>query len=250
MNREWRFKILGCAVCVLLLLAGVTGEARAQQSSNACITCHTFLGGKLAKPVMEWKESVHHQNGITCNLCHGGNASINLSNIKRLSPEQFTAAQAKAMSAGHGFVAKPSGKRMFDVCGQCHSASVNRYEGSIMGKSYLANKGGPSCVACHGAHNNIIPAVPKVCESCHKDTTGFDKIDPMAVTESTLSKLSGIRIQLAEEKTRGERPGLIPEFPQELGAFQIGFVAFGVVIVVYILGYFLYLALEKNKPEK
>lgn len=242
-------KIYKYAILVWLAVFMAAIAARAQEAPSACITCHKYLGGNLAEPVMKWEGSVHRQNGITCDLCHGGDASINLAEIDRLSPQQFADAQARAMSRSHGFVGKPSGKALFDLCGQCHSASVERYAGSIMGKAYLGNRGGPSCVACHNAHNNIIPSVPRVCESCHKDTTGFDRIDPMNVTESTLSELSRIRIRIAEEKARGARPSLIPEFPEELGSFQIGFIAFGVVIVVYIMGYLVYLALEKRKPR-
>lgn len=246
--RNVNVKISGHAFLVALLLIMTAATAGAQQAANACIICHGYLGGELAKPVSEWKGSIHQQNGITCDLCHGGDASISLSDIGKLSPGQFADIQARAMSKAHGFVAKPSGKGLFDLCGQCHSASVERYAGSIMGKAYLDNKGGPSCVTCHNAHNNIIPSVPKVCKSCHKDTSGFDQIDPMNVTESTLSELSRIRIKLAEEKARGARPSLIPEFPEELGSFQIGFIAFGVVIVVFIIGFIVYLALEKRKP--
>jgi Cytochrome c7 and related cytochrome c len=231
----------------IMFVMGVAA-AGAQQAPSACITCHEYLGGELAKPVTEWKVSIHQQNGITCDLCHGGNAGINLGDINRLSPQQFADRQAGAMSKAHGFVGKPSGKALFDLCRQCHSASVDRYAGSIMGKAYLGNKGGPSCVTCHNAHNNIIPSVPGVCESCHKDTTGFDQIDPMNVTESTLSELSRIRIKLAEEKARGARPALVPEFPEDLGSFQIGFIAFGAVIVLFIIGYFVYVTLEKRKP--
>lgn len=235
-------------IYVVIIMALMTVSAAAQQAPNACIACHGFLGGELSKPVTEWKGSVHQQNGITCDLCHGGDAGINLSDINRLSPQQFVDIQARAMSKSHGFVGKPSGRKLFDLCGQCHAASVERYAGSIMGKAYLGNRGGPSCVTCHNAHKNIIPEVPKVCESCHKDTSSFDQIDPMNVTESTLNELSRIRIRLAEEKARGARPSLIPEFPEELGSFQIGFIAFGIVIVVFILGYIVYLTLEKRKP--
>lgn len=245
--RSMNIKIFGHAFIVLLALTTVASTAGARQAPIACITCHNFLGGELAKPVSEWKGSVHQQNGITCDLCHGGDASIKLADISRLSPQQFADVQARAMSKAHGFVGKPSGKALFDVCKQCHGATVDRYAVSIMGKAYLGNKGGPSCVTCHNAHNNVIPSVPKVCKSCHKDTTGFEQIDPMNVTQSTLSELSRIRIKLAEEKRRGTRPPLIPEFPEDLGSFQIGFVAFGAVAVLFIIGYFVYLALEKRK---
>jgi hypothetical protein len=243
-------KVYTYVIFISIMFVMGVAVASAQQAPSACITCHEYLGGELAKPVTEWRGSVHQQNGITCDLCHGGNPAIKLGNIDQLPPLQFADRQAGAMSKSHGFVGKPSGKALFDLCRQCHSASVDRYAGSIMGKAYLGNKGGPSCVACHNAHNNIMPSVPRVCEGCHKDTTGFDRIDPMNVTESTLSELSRIRIQLAEEKARGARPGLVPEFPEDLGSFQIGFIAFGAVIVLFIIGYFLYVTLEKRKPEK
>ncbi|GBE31514.1 hypothetical protein BMS3Bbin05_00415 [bacterium BMS3Bbin05] len=222
-------------------------NAHADKTSIACIVCHESLGGELAKPVSSWKGSVHQQNGITCDYCHGGDTSVNLGNIKELSQEQFAAKQALAMSKSHGFIGKPVGKAMFDMCRQCHSASVERYENSIMGKAYLGNKGGPSCVVCHNAHNNTMPDVTKVCERCHKDTTGFDRIDPMDVNETTINELSGIRIKLAERKAKGSEPSFLPEFPEELGSFQIGFVAFGAVIVLFIIGYIIYMILEKRR---
>jgi hypothetical protein len=221
--------------------------ARADQEASACITCHTFLGGELARPAEEWNVSVHKQNGITCDLCHGGNASVDVRNIHSLSPQEFQDRQSRAMSKSHGFIAKPSGKEMFSICGRCHGDSVSRYAGSIMGRAYLDGKGGPSCVACHNAHNNVIPPVPKVCESCHKDTTGFDQIDPMNVTESTINELSRIRIHLAEEKARGAKPPLAPGFPEDLDPYQIGLLAFGGVFVMFVIGYLVYVTLEKRR---
>jgi hypothetical protein len=218
-----------------------------QKRENACITCHEFLGGKLAKPVFDWKGSIHQQNGITCNYCHGGNADINLGNVKRLSQQQFAKVQALAMSKSNGFIGVPAGKAIFDTCRQCHSKYVDRYENSIMGKAYLDNKGGPSCVTCHNAHHNALPDVPKVCKSCHKDTSGFAGIDPMNVNETTINTLSKIRIKIAQQKVRGDNPPLIPEFPEEIGAYQVGFVAFGAVFILFIIGYITYILLEKRR---
>jgi hypothetical protein len=233
---------LFCAAVTFLYATG----AFAQQTVIACVGCHEFLGGELARPVAQWKGSVHQQNGITCDLCHGGNPDVVLGNVGQLSGAQFADRQSKAMSKDRGFIARPEGKAMFDMCGRCHGETVARYEASIMGKAYLDNKGGPSCITCHNAHNNIMPAVPEVCKSCHKDTTGFEQIDPMNVTESTINQLSGIRIQLAEEKAKGARPRLAPAFPEDLGSYQIAFVAFGVVFVLFIIGYIIYLTLEKR----
>ncbi len=234
--------VLGWAVA--FALCGASG--RAEQGPSACVLCHEFMDGELGRPVKEWKGSIHQQNGITCDPCHGGNADVNVENIKQLSGQEFEEKRSQAMSVSHGFVGKPSGKDLFAMCARCHRASVDRYAKSIMGKAYLDKKGGPSCVTCHQAHRNSMPEVPRVCESCHKDTAGFNQIDPMDVTESTVNALSGIRIKLAQEKTTGKKPPFIPEFPSELESFQIGFVAFGAVIVLFGFGYLVYVVLEKR----
>lgn len=234
------------AVAAVFFIALHAANAGAQQRS-ACIACHEFLGGSLAGPVEKWNGSVHQQNGITCDFCHGGNLDVQLGDIARLSPEQFADRRARAMSEDRGFVGIPSGKVLFDVCRQCHGASVDRYANSIMGKAYLENRGGPSCVLCHDAHRNAMPEVPEVCVRCHKDTTGFDRIDPMNVTEATINELSGIRIRLAQEKTAGSTPPLFREFPEELDSFQIGFVAFGAVVVLLLIGYIVYMTLEVRR---
>lgn len=243
MNKGRRILALCWAMMIVLCGAGV----RAEQKPSACVLCHEFQGAELGKPVKEWKGSVHQQNGITCDLCHGGNPEVDVQNIKQLSGAEFGEKMSQAMSASRGFIGKPGGRKLFDLCGGCHGTSVDRYAKSIMGRAYLENKGGPSCVICHHAHRNIMPEVPRVCESCHKDTTGFEQIDPMDVTESTVNALSGIRIKIAQAKTVGNQPPFIPEFPQELGAFQIGFIAFGAVLLLFGIGYFVYIVLERRK---
>jgi len=237
-------QVFTMSAVVVFLLCG--GGVNAAQRSTACVTCHTFLGGELGRPVMEWMGSIHQQNGITCDLCHGGNAGVDVENIRQLSGPEFEEIRSQAMSVSNGFVGKPAGKHLFAMCARCHASSVNRYAKSIMGKAYIDQKGGPSCITCHHAHQNMMPEVPRVCESCHKDTAGFNQIDPMDVTESTVNALSGIRIKLAQAKTTGKVPPFIPEFPSDLDAFQIGFIAFGAVIVLFIFGYLVYVILEKR----
>lgn len=242
MNEKSRVFALCWAVAFVLCGTAV----QAAQQPGACVTCHTFLGGPLARPVMEWNGSIHKQNDITCDLCHGGDATVDVGDVKSLGGD-FADRMSRAMSKDHGFIGKPSGKALFTMCSQCHRQSVDRYAKSIMGRAYLDQKGGPSCVTCHQAHRNRMPEVPKVCESCHKDTEGFDQIDPMNVTVSTVNALSGIRIKIAQEKMTGKKPTFIPEFPRELDAFQIGFFAFGAVIVLFVIGYIVYVALEKRR---
>lgn len=231
-----------CSAFFCLLATGL----RAEQNPGACVTCHSFMGGDLARPVEAWKQSVHRQNDITCDLCHGGNADVELGDINKLSDKEFDEKQSSAMSKSSGFVGIPAGQAMFDMCGQCHDDSVARYAGSIMGRAYLGGKGGPSCVTCHQAHNNIMPAVPKICESCHQDTSGYDRIDPMNVTAATIDALSRIRVDLAEKKAKGKRP-LLPEFPEEMDSYQVGLLAFGAVLVLFLIGCLVYAILEKRR---
>jgi Cytochrome c7 and related cytochrome c len=235
------------AVCWMVLLVLSASAARAKQTRIACITCHEALGGFFAKPIAAWKGSIHYQHGITCDRCHGGNAKVAVENVRQLSPTEFGAIQSAAMSKAHGFVGRPSGQSMFSMCARCHSATVRMYASSNMGKVYLQKKGGPSCVTCHHAHRNIIPAVPKLCEKCHKNTTGFTLIDPMNVTDATIVQLSGIRIRQAKEKTEGTRPPLAPRFPGELGSYQVGLLAFGGVIFLFLIGCIIYMILEKER---
>jgi hypothetical protein len=223
--------------------------ARAERTPSACITCHKALGGTLAKPITEWQGSIHYQHDITCDGCHGGNAEVVVGNVLQLSGAEFGAIQSAAMSKAGGFVGKPSGQAMFNMCARCHSASVRMYGGSIMGSAYLQDKRGPSCVTCHQSHHNVIPAVPKTCSECHKDTTGFAQIDPMNVTDATIAQLSRIRIRLAGEKTQGARPSLAPRFAGEMDSYQIGLLAFGGVIFLFLIGYTVYVILEKGDEK-
>ena len=85
MNKKSR--ILALCWAVAFVLCGTA--ARAAQGPGACVTCHTFLGGELARPIAEWNGSIHQQTGITCDLCHGGDASVDVGNVKELAGQGF-----------------------------------------------------------------------------------------------------------------------------------------------------------------
>jgi len=200
--------------------------------------------------VTQWRGSIHQKNGITCDLCHGGDTEVVVGDVPQLSGDQFAAQKAAAMYKASDFTGRPTGQAMFRMCANCHPDSVARYAGSIMGKAYLEGKGGPSCVTCHNAHNNLIPSVPEACIQCHKDTSGFDQIDPMNVTAATLQELSGIRIRQAEQKTRGHRPRLIPPLPEELDSYQVGLLAFGAVGALLAVAYLIIAILERKDRDE
>jgi hypothetical protein len=236
-NRILKYTIL---ICLLFLY-----PFNSYAETNACLACHETLKQDKIKSVTEnWLRSIHKQNGVTCDACHGGNPDIAIKKLNQISQKELAKYKALSMSRAKGFIGIPKGKVMFDVCGKCHNDSVNRYKNSIMGVAYLDNKGGPSCTDCHSAHYVIIPDVPNSCERCHKDTTGFDQIDPMNVNDATINELSGVKIKLAEEKIKGKEP---PLFPEELGSFQIGFVAFGAILVLLVISFVIYIVMEKGR---
>lgn len=224
------FAVIVCSLAFVFPAAAFA--AGVNPGSVSCYNCHKSLGGDLAKPALEWEHSIHQQNGVTCDKCHGGD------------PAATT--MEGAMSKARGFIGKPSGIAIADVCNKCHPDAVAEYEKSVMGKSWLAGSGGPSCTVCHGAHNNVLPEIPKLCAQCHKDTTGFDQIDPMNVTQSTVQMLSKLTIKHGEQVILGKRPPIIPSISEDLDPYKIGLIAFGGALFAFVMGYIIYLLLEKR----
>ena len=232
--------LLAVFVLALVFPAG----SQAQDEVESCITCHEFLGGKIALPVVEWRSSTHQIEGVTCSACHGGNPDVPLGDLSKLSSKELRALAAAAMYDTDDFVARPTGEAQFELCANCHEESVDKYRNSIMGEAYLKNKGGPSCTRCHGAHYNVIPDVPKVCKDCHTDVTGYDQISAMDVTDQTIDELYQIRTHMALTKVQGEE---VKIFPRELESFQIGFITIGIIILLLILSFALYYTLERRE---
>ena len=193
------------------VLYGASG--RAEAGPSACVTCHTFLGGELARPVVEWSGSIHQQNGITCDLCHCGGSGVSLGDVRDPAGQAFADMMSRATSQAHGFIGKPSGKALFAVCARCHGQSVDRYAKSIMGKAYLDGKGGPSCVTCHQAHRNTMPEVPKGCESCHKDTAGVAQVGPEGWEHTNGDTASVESTKNAQSKINANTTARILYFP-------------------------------------
>jgi len=236
-------KLVWTAVPILLLSLALASAGRAQNRTESCITCHEFLGGKFSLPVIEWRSSTHQIEGVTCSACHGGNPDVPLGDLSKLSEKELQALAAAAMYDTDDFVARPKGEAQFELCANCHEESVNLYRNSLMGEAYLKDKGGPSCTKCHGAHYNVIPDVPKVCQDCHTDVTGYDQITAMDVTEQTIDELYQIRAHMALSKVQGEE---VKIFPKELESFQIGFITIGIILLLLILAVALYYLLERR----
>jgi len=149
---------LRAQIYAILLLALVTylppSAALAQETAEpVCIECHSRMPEKYSQPVTLWRGSIHAENGIFCNGCHGGD------------PKDA----ANAMSPARGFLGAPREPAVPAFCGRCHVGVLKDYLASAHGRA-LGN-GGPTCVTCHGNHQVVKATLElineKNCRRCH-----------------------------------------------------------------------------------
>lgn len=143
-----------CFSFVLTMLVAVLvncGTLHAEEI--VCITCHSALPGKYGEPVKLWQGSIHAENGIACNACHGGD------------PKDA----ANAMNKDRGFLGAPAYTDVPAFCGRCHVGVLKDYLDSGHGRALAT--GGPNCVICHSNHHIVKASLDlineKSCSRCH-----------------------------------------------------------------------------------
>ncbi|MBF0501158.1 MAG: cytochrome c3 family protein [Candidatus Riflebacteria bacterium] len=118
-----------------------------------CIDCHSTQTGRALAPVNLWKTSIHAENGVFCNSCHGGDPSD----------------AVNAMSPSRGFLGAPKRADIPKFCGKCHVGVLENYLASAHGKADLAS--GPVCIDCHGSHAAKKASIEiineQLCSKCH-----------------------------------------------------------------------------------
>lgn len=146
-----------------------------------CVQCHSQLPDRLGAPVDLWKKSVHAENGIACNGCHGGDPNN----------------AADAMNRTRGFLGVPKGNDIPAFCGRCHVGVLKDYLASPHGRAL--GKGGPTCVTCHSNHlvkkASIDIINEKTCSQCHSFERARVIKGAMQQTESRIVGIQG-RIDL------------------------------------------------------
>jgi hypothetical protein len=175
-----------------LALAAVTDEI-------VCVQCHSKLPGKYGEPVKLWQGSIHAENGIACNSCHGGD------------PKDA----ANAMSPLRGFLGAPKEAAIPAFCGRCHVGVMKDYLSSLHGKAL--GRGGPTCVTCHGNHNVVKATLDlineKSCSRCHS----FQQAEKI---KSAMNETENM-IQSIETRTAGFRQQGIDADRLEKGLFAV-----------------------------
>ena len=147
----------GRLLTFLTLALGVLGAPVFAQTGGAveivCLQCHSTLAEEYSRPVTLWRSSIHAENGIACNNCHGGNPTD----------------VANAMNPAQGFLGVPVEEEIPAFCGRCHVGVLKDYLTSQHGQAL--GSGGPTCVTCHGSHQIVKAALElineQLCSRCH-----------------------------------------------------------------------------------
>ncbi|MDD2581596.1 MAG: cytochrome c3 family protein [Desulfuromonadaceae bacterium] len=171
-------------ISALVLCVGLVKTVRAEEI--VCIPCHSGLPEKFSAPVKLWQKSIHAENGIACNACHGGD------------PKDA----ANAMSPARGFLGVPKPADIPAFCGRCHVGVLKNFLASAHGRAL--GKGGPTCVTCHGNHRVLKVTLDlineKTCSQCHTFERARKIRDAMAQTEA---RIVAIDNRISEFKKTG-----------------------------------------------
>jgi len=156
-------------ILALIVSSAPPAEAVAQNSCESCHSNPDFLvtNKKLYDYYQEWTVSVHEQEEVTCDDCHGGNPR----------------AQEKTEAHGDGVAASDpdSGvyyKNIPDTCGTCHDEILEGFRTSKhfehVEKHEKDDEQGPTCVTCHGSIDSAVlnvNTVANACANCHNEKT-------------------------------------------------------------------------------
>ena len=189
-----RFKWFGISLMVILPAAALVFASDEQTPGgagdppggreDACTQCHFEMDADLdpeERLFTDFTVGVHHQPGLGCAGCHGGN------------PEAFGDEDA-AMWENESFLGAPKKGEQPGFCGRCHSdpSFMRRFDPGAktdQTEKYFTSQHGlllvrgenrvAACVDCHGVHgiyavNNPLAdvyatRVPEMCGRCHAD---------------------------------------------------------------------------------
>jgi len=160
------------------------GEESAIEVTDSCVECHgnpDFLvtAKKLYDYFQEWNLSVHRQEGVSCEDCHGGNSDAH----------DKKTAHGTAVSGGLTSGSAVSFENIPATCGGCHDDIYQGFRKSNHAAHLIKKKQekqGPNCVTCHGSMNTVVLNVNTVkgtCQRCHNEQTGNHPEIPDAASD-------------------------------------------------------------------
>lgn len=148
--------------CSLLVLGYVFCCATsAVATENRCITCHETLlpSTQRAHDFAEWHNSIHARKEVTCEKCHGGNATTSD------MTQAHTGVIRSTLSTSPLYF-----NRIADTCGKCHPEEAAEYKKSFHAKELSRAGRGPNCTTCHSSMATRIlnpQELEQTCSLCH-----------------------------------------------------------------------------------
>jgi Cytochrome c3 len=155
-------------------------EQRPAVERNVCIDCHTsdLMREDYRGIPAEWRKSVHYQNEVSCQNCHGGD------------PKDA----ARSMKPESGFVGVPKPKKIPEFCGKCHLGIKENYLESGHGKALMTTGRGPNCVTCHHSHDihkaSIDIINEQLCGVCHTYDRAREMKAALLLTEQKINEIN------------------------------------------------------------
>ncbi|UCE60670.1 MAG: FAD-dependent oxidoreductase [Phycisphaerales bacterium] len=143
-------------------------------AGNACVDCHRKEGGRLAEMVdLKWAKSVHFENNVPCEQCHGGDATLTSGEFA--SDEEFKRASHATFSAEFlylrtrvdvGVKVGPEADTSY-ACRECHKWTIEQRGGDP--------HGGAEALTClfkrhAGAAMSRERGITYICASCHPES--------------------------------------------------------------------------------
>ncbi len=180
---------------------------------TACVDCHSAYSGypHPEREINSLREFVHQAND-SCSNCHKEKFDEHQLGVHHLAIVEGNLEAATCSDCHGSHDIRPqriSPENITQVCSSCHSAIYDLYEKSVHGAALIGegNKDVPSCVDCHGSHDNEGPSrdqfhlfSPQICANCHADEALTDKYDLNPnVFETYVADFHGTTVTLFEE---------------------------------------------------
>jgi formate-dependent nitrite reductase cytochrome c552 subunit len=180
--------IIGLVFGILLFWSFSGAEA------NSCVACHQTLAdpSHVKHSFLEWEQSIHARNNVTCNYCHGGDPSK---------------AEKKEAHAGVWNSNNPKSRVYFQTipktCGTCHE----QYQEFQKSRHYLMLQKtgkGPNCATCHGTMATKVLSLKEMqqtCAMCHSKP--YQAYEALAVVRKTALSVTLLKDALGVARQAG-----------------------------------------------
>lgn len=178
---------LGCLCVIYSTASSASSNDRGALESNGCVQCHSRLStpSEMSNRFLDWRASAHGAAGVSCDKCHGGDASAH--DAAKAHTEMFPPSNRTS---------KLSEQNAPQTCGSCHRAVVNSFVESVHFQRLKNSELGPSCVHCHGhmgssASRRSVEG-ESLCSFCHNTVEGLlpQRPDIVRKAKSTLDAIT------------------------------------------------------------